>query len=110
MKLSEIIKKYEPLGWKFEEDTWLDPYWTFKSPRLKERRGFSIDIELEDEVEESEMLKMEREAFVFQEYGDKVADALEFVANDIYRQLGILDEKKINIPEEIDISFKLKLK
>ena len=41
MKLSEIITKYEPLGWKFDYKSGsIEGYWTFQSSRMERPRGF----------------------------------------------------------------------
>lgn len=116
MKLSEIIAKYEPLGWKFKyETTHLDDFWSYQSPRLIQGHGFPWDIPHREnpeevEIDEEKMLKDERHIYIYKTYNDKIANGLFAVKTDILRNLEILDEGKKEIPDEVKISFGLNLK
>lgn len=116
MKLSELIKKYEPLGWTFEyTKTSLDDFWTFKSPRMNDRRGFKEhrfggENDFDQEFNEEKMLEYERNYYIFNTYSTKIVKGFDSVIKDIFRQLEILDKHKAEIPNEIKVEFTLKLK
>lgn len=116
MKLSEIIAKYEPLGWQFEYRVWSeDSYWTFKSPRMENGAAFAygehpFDVSKPELLETSEekMLEREVESFIYQVYHDKLTKQFDAIKADILRQMVICDRKKVSIPKEMNISFDLK--
>lgn len=115
MKLSQIITKYEPLGWTFAYDDSLDGYWTFKSPRMKYRRGlkenkFGLSNPEEYEVSEDGLLAHERECYVRETYQTKILEKFGAIKEDIIRQMILVDEKNIPIPQEFNVSFDLNLK
>jgi len=116
MKLSEIIAKYEPLGWKFEfVETSLDDFWTYKSPRMSSRKGFPwVDMWSDNpessEIDEEEMLKSERDDCIRSTYEVKISEQFRLIKEDIIRQMKLCDERHVAIPQEFNVSFDLKLK
>ena len=106
--LESLVQQYRVEGWEITISSWpiqkrIEYSYVIKSPRLQ------TSVTITSVFDESELLKIESESVARQNHHAIIGATLQIVAQDIYKELGLIYRKKlmgniIEIPEELTIN------